>query len=56
MAKYGSDIETKKVEYFIKAIMEGDVEAQFEAWVNYFHNNGGDEMTKEANEWYEQNK
>lgn len=54
MAKYGSDIDTKRVEYFIKAIMEGDVDAQFDAWLNYFHNNGGDEMTKEANEWYQQ--
>ncbi|HHY82989.1 MAG TPA: extracellular solute-binding protein [Clostridiales bacterium] len=52
MAKYGSDISTKVTEYFIRAIMEGNVDAEFEAWVNYFHNNGGDEMTKEANEWY----
>ena len=51
-AKYGSDIATKSQEYFIRAIMEGNVEEEFEAWVNYFHNNGGDEMTKEVNEWY----
>ncbi len=56
IAKYGSDIHNKRIEYFIKAIMEGDVEAQFDAWVNYFHNNGGDEMTREVNDWYQKNK
>ncbi|MCM8900063.1 extracellular solute-binding protein [Caldicoprobacter algeriensis] len=53
MAKYGSDIATKSHEYFIKAVMEGNIDQEFEAWVNYFYNNGGDEMTKEANEWYQ---
>jgi len=56
MAKYGSDIATKSYEYFIKAVMEGNIDQEFEAWVNYFHNNGGDEMTKEANEWYQSMK
>ncbi|AEE96989.1 extracellular solute-binding protein [Mahella australiensis] len=56
MAKYGSDIATKSQEYFIKAVMEGNVDENFDAWVKYFHNNGGDLMTQEANEWYQKSK
>ena len=56
MGKYGGEWNTKHKEFFINAIMNGKVDEQFDAWVKYFYNNGGEQVTKEVNEWYQNNK
>jgi putative aldouronate transport system substrate-binding protein len=52
----GQDLHVKAQEFFIKAVTTGNVDKEFDEWVNYWNTQGGAEATNEMNEWYEQNK
>jgi putative aldouronate transport system substrate-binding protein len=56
MVKYGGEWNTKFKEFFIKAIMTGNVDQEFDAWVNYWTTNGGSDTNKEVNDWFAANK
>lgn len=52
----GQDLSTKVREFFIKAIISGNVDKEFANWVRYFNTQGGKEATTEINNWYVKNK
>ncbi|MCU6712900.1 hypothetical protein M6D81_29780 [Paenibacillus sp. J5C_2022] len=52
-AKYNAELQNMLMEYIIKAIMgEVDIDATYDATVQKWLDNGGREMTDEANAWY----
>lgn len=56
MAKYGQNWFQKFREYRTMAIVNNNVQEQFDAWVAYFQANGGIQATEEANQWYATHK
>lgn len=57
MAKNGTSWKNKYEEHYIKAIVSGNVDQEFDNFVKYFNANGGETAVKEINEWYaERNK
>lgn len=52
----GQDLSNKCIEFYTKAIMTGNVDQEFDNWVNYFNTQGGKDATAEINEWYAANK
>jgi putative aldouronate transport system substrate-binding protein len=52
----GQDLSVKLQDFYIKAVMSGNVDAEFDNWVNYFNTQGGLDATEEVNEWYSKNK
>lgn len=54
--EYGSDLHSRFIEFLTKAVLNGDIEDNFEAWVDYYYSNGGTEITKQHNEKYQQKK
>lgn len=56
MVKYGSEWSTKSQEYFITAVTTGQVEENYDKWVNYWMTNGGASALEEVNAWYQANK
>lgn len=55
-AKYGPDMGTRFKEFATKAIMNDDSDKQFDDWIKYFNNNGGQEITKQNNDEYAKTK
>ena len=55
MIKFGSEWATKMQEYFITAVLTGEVEQNYAKWVDYWMTNGGATALTEAEEWYKAN-
>ncbi|HZG88133.1 extracellular solute-binding protein [Paenibacillus sp.] len=52
-AKYSELLDTRIKEYVVKAIAgDVDVDGTFDATVQKWYQDGGEQLTKEANEWY----
>lgn len=56
MTKNGQSWFQKYREFRTNAITNNDVDKQFDAWVAFFHENGGDQATSEVNAWYATHK
>lgn len=56
MNKKLGGLKSKMIETITKIIMQGDVEKEFNAWVDYWNSQGGAEITEEVNSWYERKK
>ncbi len=54
--EYGSDLSTRYTEFLTKAVIDGDITGNFEAWVNYYYTNGGTKITEQNNELYQMRK
>jgi putative aldouronate transport system substrate-binding protein len=53
-SKYSELLDTRVKEYVIKTIGgDIDIDSTFDDMVNRWYKDGGDQLTKEANEWYE---
>ena len=50
------NINSKRNEIITNIILGGDVDAGFQEFVNYWNANYGDVITKEVNEWYQNEK
>jgi len=56
-AKYSELLSTRVKEYVIKAIAgDLDIDQTFDEMVNKWYADGGEQLTKEANEWYQSTK
>ena len=54
--QYGQELHSKVQDYFINAVVTGDVDGEFDKWVNYFNTQGGEDILKEYNEKYLESK
>jgi putative aldouronate transport system substrate-binding protein len=54
--QYGQDISTKVQEYFINAVVSGDVDGEFDKWLNYYNSQGGADIQTEYNAKYQEYK
>lgn len=52
-AEFGGGLSTRYMEFATKAIMQDDVENQWNAWVDFYMTNGGAEIIAENNEMYQ---
>jgi len=51
-ARENQNLYAKHIEYATMSIMNNNVEKGFDDWVNYFYNNGGNEIVEQVNEQY----
>ena len=51
MTEASSNLISKFNEIATKIIMGSDV-SEFDQFIDYWHNQGGDAITKEVNDWY----
>ena len=51
--KWGQ-LQSKKLEIYSKIIVEGNADAVWQEWLDYFESQGGAEITAEVNEWYKE--
>ena len=56
MTQYSNDWGNKRLEFATKAIMNGNVDEEFNNWVEYFNTNGGTDAAIEVNQWYQEHK
>lgn len=54
--QYGQELYTKVQEFFTNAVTTGDVEGEFEKWVNHFNTQGGEDILSEYNAKYQEDK
>ncbi len=52
----GQAMYSKVREYFTKAVTSGNVDQEFNNWLNYWNTQGGKDATDEINDWYAKNK
>jgi putative aldouronate transport system substrate-binding protein len=52
----GQNLTLKCAEFYIKAVMSGEVDKEFDNWINYFNSQGGSVATEEINQWYNKYK
>jgi len=51
-----ANLAARYVEFATLAIMQNDVDNQFDQWVAFFENNGGDEINAQVNEWWAEHR
>jgi len=51
-AEHSTNLMSRFVEFATLAIMNNDVDSQFEQWVNFFESNGGAEINAEVAAWW----
>lgn len=56
LVQYGQELNSKVQDYFINAVITGDVDGEFDKWIKYFNTQGGEEIMKEYNEKYQEYK
>ncbi|MCL2362822.1 MAG: hypothetical protein FWC73_13540 [Defluviitaleaceae bacterium] len=55
-ASYNANLNSRFIEFVTVAIMNNDVDNQFEQWVRFFEENGGAEINAQVNEWWAANR
>ncbi|MCL2363699.1 MAG: extracellular solute-binding protein [Defluviitaleaceae bacterium] len=55
-ATFNATLAMRFVEFAIIAIVENDVDNQFNHWLNFFYANGGHDINREVNEWWEMHR
>ena len=54
--QYGQELYTKVQEFYTNAVITGDVDGEFDKWVNHFNTQGGQDILTEYNERYQEDK
>jgi len=55
-ATYNARLASRFIELATIAIIDNDVDNQFNEWLNFFYENGGYEINQEVNEWWRINQ
>lgn len=55
-AEEGINLIDRFIEFATLAIMNNDVDRQFDNWIQFFYNNGGHQINAEVNAWWAANK
>ena len=51
-ATHSANLAARFREFATVAIMNDDVDSQFDQWVQFFYDNGGDEINEQVNQWW----